>query len=107
MAAGDKDSKGRYLDPTAAINAGLMKKKLGIVPLGGGIPRKVAGIIGEGATNVQKFYRQISPAAQRSIDEARATMGAKKATAEELARRLAKEKATEIARIRNQGRNTR
>jgi hypothetical protein len=34
-------------------------------------------------------------------------MGVKKATAEELARRLAKEKAAEMARIRNQGRNTR
>ena len=107
MAAGDKDSKGRYIDPTAAINAGLMKKKLGIVPMGGGIPRKVAGIAAEGAANVQKVYREISPAAQKAIDEARAALGSAKPSAEEMAKRARANKANEIAKIRKQGRNTR
>jgi hypothetical protein len=107
MAAGDKDSKGRYLDPAAAIDAGLMKRKLAIVPMGGGIPRKVAGIVGEGAANVQKVYREISPAAQKAIDEARAILKSKKPTAEEMAKRARANKANEVAKIRNQGRNTR
>jgi len=107
MAAGDKDSKGRYLDPTAAINAGLMKKKVGEVPLGGGVPRTVAGIVGKGAANVTKVYRELSPAAQKAIDEARAVLKAKKPTAEEMANRARANKANEMEKIRNQGRNTR
>jgi hypothetical protein len=39
---GAKDSKGRYLDPTAAINAGLMKKKSGEIVSPGKIVAKVA-----------------------------------------------------------------
>jgi len=74
---------------------------------GGGVPRGSGGISGPGGQNVQPVYRELSPSAQNSINEARAAMGAKKATAEEFARRMAKEKANEIARIRNQGRNTR
>ena len=74
---------------------------------GGGVPRGAGGISGPAGRNVQPQYRELSPSAQNSINEARAAMGAKKATAEELARRLAKEKAAEMARIRNQGRNTR
>lgn len=39
---GAKDSKGRYLDPAAAINAGLMKKKSGEIVSPGKIVAKVA-----------------------------------------------------------------
>lgn len=74
---------------------------------GSGAPRNSGGIGGPGGQNVQPIYRELSPSAQNSIAQARNAMGAKKATAEELARRLAKEKANEMARIRNQGRNTR
>jgi len=38
-----KDSKGKYLNPTAAINAGLMKKKSGEIISPGKIAAKVAG----------------------------------------------------------------
>lgn len=38
-----KDSKGKYLNPTAAINAGLMKKKSGEIVSPGKIAAKVAG----------------------------------------------------------------
>jgi hypothetical protein len=58
-----------------------------------------------GGTNpVQK---KTSPSAQNSIDSARKALGSTKPTAEELKRRLAKDKANEIAKIRRQGRNTR
>lgn len=39
---GAKDSKGRYLDPAAAINAGLMKKKSGEIISPGKVVAKVA-----------------------------------------------------------------
>jgi len=84
-----------------------MAKDSNVSQTGGGVPRGVGGISGAGGRNVQPQYKELSPSAQNSIAEARAAMGAKKATADELARRLAKEKANEIARIRNQGRNTR
>lgn len=74
---------------------------------GSGAPRNSGGISGAGGQNVQPVYRELSPSAQKSIAQAREAMGAKAATKEELARRLAKEKASEMARIRNQGRNTR
>lgn len=40
---GAKDSSGKYLDPAAAINAGLMKKKSGELVTPGKIAAKVAG----------------------------------------------------------------
>jgi hypothetical protein len=39
---GAKDSKGRYLDPAAAINAGLMKKQSGEIMSPGKVVAKVA-----------------------------------------------------------------
>jgi hypothetical protein len=84
-----------------------MPKDSNLSQPGGGAPRSSGGIGGSGGQNVQPVYRELSPSAKNSIAEARAAMGAKKATAEEFARRMAKEKANEIARIRNQGRNTR
>jgi hypothetical protein len=84
-----------------------MPKDSNLSQPGGGGPRVSGGISGSGGKNVQPVYRELTPSAQNSIAEARNAMGAKKATAEELARRLAKEKAAEMARIRNQGRNTR
>ncbi len=84
-----------------------MPKDSNISQPGGGVPRGAGGISGSGGQNVQPVYRELTPSAQNSINAARAAMGAKKATAEEMARRMAKEKANEIARIRNQGRNTR
>lgn len=47
---GAKDSKGRYLDPAAAINAGLMKKKSGeIISPGKVVARVVAKVAGKAA----------------------------------------------------------
>jgi hypothetical protein len=84
-----------------------MAKDSNISQPGGGTPRSSGGIGGAGGSKVNPIYRELSPSAKNSIAQARDAMGAKKATAEELARRLAKEKAAEMARIRNQGRNTR
>ena len=48
---GAKDSKGRYLDPAAAINAGLMNKKSGEIMSPGKVVAKVAAkIAGKAAT---------------------------------------------------------
>jgi F0F1-type ATP synthase membrane subunit b/b' len=44
---------------------------------------------------------------EKAIDEARAILKSKKPTAEEMAKRARSNKANEIAKIRNQGRNTR
>jgi hypothetical protein len=47
---GAKDSKGRYLDPAAAINAGLMKKKSGeIISPGKIVAKVVAKVAGKAA----------------------------------------------------------
>lgn len=47
---GAKDSKGRYLDPAAAINAGLMKRKSGeIISPGKVIAKVVAKVAGKAA----------------------------------------------------------
>jgi hypothetical protein len=83
-----------------------MAKDSNISQTGGGVPRSSGGIGGPAGRNVNPMNK-LSPSAENSIAKARETMGVKKASAEELARRLAKEKATEMARIRNQGRNTR
>jgi hypothetical protein len=84
-----------------------MAKESPMASNGGGVPRTSGGIGGAGGKNVQPTYKELSPSAESSIAKAREAMGVKKATAEELARRLAKEKVAEMARIRNQGRNTR
>lgn len=84
-----------------------MAKDSNISQTGGGVPRSAGGIGGAAGKNVQPKYKELTPSAEASIAQAREAMGAKKATADELARRLAKEKIAEMARIRNQGRNTR
>jgi hypothetical protein len=48
---GAKDSKGRYLDPAAAINAGLMTKKTaGVVSPGKIVAKVVAKVAGKATT---------------------------------------------------------
>lgn len=84
-----------------------MAKDSNISQTGGGIPRGVGGISGAGGQNVQPVYRELSPSAQNSIAEARRAMGAVKPSPQEMARRARIERQNEIARIRNQGRNTR
>lgn len=51
--------------------------------------------------------KKLSPAAERSIAEARKALKSVKPTPAELAKRARAEKANEIAKIRKQGRNTR
>ena len=51
--------------------------------------------------------KKLSPAAEKSIADIRKALGTSKPDPKELARRLAREKALEAARIRKQGRNTR
>jgi hypothetical protein len=46
---GAKDSKGRYIDPAAAIKAGLMTKKSGEIITPGKIAAKVAGKVADKA----------------------------------------------------------
>jgi hypothetical protein len=57
---GAKDSKGRYLDPAAAINAGLMKKKSGEIVSPGKIVAKVAAkVAGRGLAQAAKNASKI------------------------------------------------
>jgi len=51
--------------------------------------------------------KKLSPSAEKSIADIRKALGTSKPDPKELARRLAREKALEAARIRKQGRNTR
>jgi hypothetical protein len=51
--------------------------------------------------------KKLSPAAEKSIAEARKALGATKPDPKALARRITQDKAREMERIRKQGRNTR
>ncbi len=51
--------------------------------------------------------KKITPSAQKSIDAARKALGSSKPDPKALARRITKDKAREMERIRKQGRNTR
>lgn len=73
----------------------------------GGTPRAAGGITGGGSRNVTPVYKELSPSAQKSIADARKALGASKPSPQELARRMAADRAREAERIRNQGRNTR
>ena len=73
----------------------------------GGTPRSTGGISGGGSRNVTPIYRELSPSAQKSIAEARKALGASKPDPKAVARKMTQDKAREMERIRNQGRNTR
>lgn len=72
----------------------------------GGTPRTSGGITGAGGRNVNPINK-LSPSAENSIAEARKSLGSTKPSPEEMVRRNRANTANDIARIRNQGRNTR
>lgn len=51
--------------------------------------------------------KKLTPSAEKSIAEARKALGSSKPDPKALARRITKDKAREMERIRRQGRNTR
>jgi len=73
---------------------------------GGGVPRTSGGITGAAGRNVNPVNK-LSPSAENSIAEARKALGSTKPSPEEMVRRNRANTANDIARIRNQGRNTR
>ena len=83
-----------------------MAKDSNVSQSGGGIPRGVGGIGGAGGRNVNPINK-LSPSAEKSIAEARKALGSAKPSPEEMARRARANKANEMEKIRNQGRNTR
>ena len=84
-----------------------MAKDANLSQPGGGTPRSVGGIGGAGGRNVAPVNRPLSPAAEKSIAEARRALGSTKPSPEEMARRARAAKQNEMEKIRNQGRNTR
>jgi hypothetical protein len=84
----------------AAIRAALAAAKAS---------RTAGGIAGAGGKNVDKIYKPMSEAQAaknlKAVEGIRKQLGAKKPTAEEVAKRLKAEKLREMERIRRQGRN--
>lgn len=84
----------------AAIRAALAAAKAS---------RTAGGITGAGGKNVDKVYKPMSEAQSarnlKAVEETRKKLGAKKPTAEEVAKRLKTEKLRDMERIRKQGRN--
>jgi len=73
--------------------------------MGGSSARGVGGIGGAGGRNVNPTYRELSPSAKQSIADARKALKAAQPDPQEVARRMVKDRAREMERIRKQGRN--
>lgn len=75
---GAKDSKGRYLDPAAAINAGLMNKKSGEIMSPGKVVAKVAAkVAAKSATKAVKVAAKVEKKAIKAANKPTNKTGSK------------------------------